>query len=143
MCREVGKGKFGFQIIGDGKGRSDPDEGTIMNNTCVVFVNPFDFDRDILSNEIHSGPLYLASFVKARFGDDLAIQFLDLKIEVEKKHKVPLPQPGKWSEFLTALVSLVTKKLDPPNDQVIFAISCLTAFGVVFPAGNFELAAGP
>lgn len=98
-----------------------------MNNTCVVFVNPFDFDRDILSDEIHSGPLYLASFLKSRLGEDVTIQFLDLKIEVEKKHKVPLPFPGKWSEFVTALESLVTKKIASTKGPVIFALSCLTS----------------
>ncbi len=57
----------------------------VMVHACVFFVNPFDFDRDILSNEIHSGPLYLASYLKARLGENVTIQFLDLKIEVEKK----------------------------------------------------------
>ncbi len=98
-----------------------------MNNTRVVFVNPFDFDRDILSDEIHSGPLYLASFLKARFGDDLNIQFLDLKIEVEKKHKVPLPYPGKWTQFLAAIETLVMNKLSPNGSQAVFAISCLSS----------------
>jgi radical SAM superfamily enzyme YgiQ (UPF0313 family) len=102
-------------------------EGDKMVNTCVVFVNPFDFDRDILSDEIHSGPLYLASYLKARFGEDINIQFLDLKIEVEKNHKVPLPFPGKWNQFLAAIESLVMKKVKTTGSRVFFGISCLSS----------------
>ncbi len=99
----------------------------VMVPACVLFVNPFDFDRDILSNEVHSGPLYLASYLKARLGENTIIHFLDLKIEVEKKTSVPLPYHGKWREFLTAIESIIARKLAGFSGQVIFAISCLTS----------------
>jgi len=99
-----------------------------MVKTCVIFVNPFDFDRDIsFTFDFHSGPLYLASFLKARFGEEILIEFLDLKIEVEKNHKVPLPRPGKWSQFLAVLDSLVARKIPQSVGKVIFAISCLAS----------------
>src|SRR4030042_2720577 len=99
-----------------------------MVKICVVFVNAFDFDRDIaFTFDFHSGPLYLGSYLKARVGEEILIQFLDLKVETEKNHKLPLPRPGQWNHFLSTLDSLVGKKIPQSVRKVVFAISCLTS----------------
>src|SRR5271157_1129502 len=102
-----------------------------MGKTLVILVIPFDCEPNMWSNEIFSGPLYLASFLKARLGEEVDIAFLDLKVDVGKKHAFESPRSGQWDVFLQAMEhavnEIMNEKIGGEPGAVFFGISCLTS----------------